>query len=361
MTDAPTHQGEVVIESVTKRFGGVTALDDVTMTIPSGSFFSLLGPSGCGKTTLLGVLAGIQTPDHGRVLCDGVDVTRLPPERRPFNMVFQNYALFPHLTVRQNVGFGLTTRHGATRVPKGERRSRVDQLLELVGLADLGQRFPVELSGGQQQRVALARALVNRPKVLLLDEPLSALDRNVRSYLREELQRLHQELRTTFVLVTHDQDEALSISHLVGVMNAGQIEQLADPTTLYRQPTSLFTARFVGAGSFVTGVVEDLSVSDARVSIGGRALVARNPGAGVGDEVQVMLRPEELQVAPEGGGLPGTVQACSFFGGHYELLVGTDVGPLRVHTAAAQSVGAHVDVVWGERAGRVFQQDGATT
>ena len=256
-------------------------------------------------------------------------------------------------SVRENVGFGLTTRHGAVRVPKKERRARVDELLELVGLADLGQRSPFELSGGQQQRVALARALVNRPKVLLLDEPLSALDRNVRTHLREELQRLHQELATTFVLVTHDQDEALSISHLVGVMNAGQVEQLAEPTTLYRQPTSLFTARFVGAGSFVEGVVEDILASDVRVNVGGLPLIAHNHGASAGDHVHVMLRPEELRGAAEGG-LAGTVQACSFFGGHYEVVVGTDVGPLRLRTPTAHAVGTALNVQWGERAGRIF-------
>ena len=349
-------KGRVSIEAVTKRFGPVVALDGVSLEIPPGSFFSLLGPSGCGKTTLLRVLAGMESPDSGRVLCQGADLTSLAPERRPFNMVFQNYALFPHLTVADNIGFGLTTHHRALRLDRRERRDRVGALLELVDLQGLAGRYPAELSGGQQQRVALARALINRPQVLLLDEPMSALDRNVRSLLREELQRLHQELATTFVLVTHDQDEALSISQLVAVMNAGRIEQLADPQTLYHRPETLFTARFVGAGSFVSGVVEDVGPAGATVVLEGERVTGENGGVSAGQPATVMLRPEELRIVPAGG-LAGRVEACSFFGGHREVVVGTRSGQLRLHTQQAYAVGEDVRVGWSDRAGRVFPPD----
>jgi ABC-type Fe3+/spermidine/putrescine transport system ATPase subunit len=198
--------GAVTIHGVSKRFGDVAALHALDLEIPAGSFFSLLGPSGCGKTTLLRIIAGLETPDDGTVLSDGTDISRRPPERRPFNMVFQNYALFPHMTIADNVAFGLTTAPRSARPSAGERLSRVTEMLRLVGLEGLGGRFPSELSGGQAQRVAVARALINRPSVLLLDEPLSALDRNVRFALREELLRIHHELGTTYVFVTHDQD-----------------------------------------------------------------------------------------------------------------------------------------------------------
>jgi ABC-type Fe3+/spermidine/putrescine transport system ATPase subunit len=271
-------------------------------------------------------------------------------------MVFQNYALFPHLTVAENVGFGLTTRHRALRLDRRERRERVGSLLELVALQGLAGRYPAELSGGQQQRVALARALINQPEVLLLDEPMSALDRNVRSVLREELQRLQQELATTFVLVTHDQDEALSISQLVAVMNAGRIEQLADPQTLYQRPATLFTARFVGAGSFVTGVVEEVGPDGATVALGGERVTGEDCGVTAGRPATVMLRPEELQITASGG-LAGRVEACSFFGGYREVVVGTACGRLRVHSQQSYAVGEDVRVGWSPRAGRVFPPD----
>lgn len=355
MTTEPVRAGRggVTISGVTKRFGFVTALDDIDLEIPPGSFFSLLGPSGCGKSTLLRVLAGMERADAGRVSCDGRDLTDLPPERRPFNIVFQNYALFPHMTIAENVEFGLSTRFRALDIPRSQRKAKVGELLELVALEGLGGRYPSEISGGQQQRVALARALINRPQVLLLDEPMSALDRKVRGTLREELQRLHQELATTFVLVTHDQDEALSISQVVGVMNSGRIDQLADPQTLYHEPETLFVARFVGAGSFIEGKVLDSGTHGATVAFGSHRVTSVNQGVERGADAIVMLRPEELRLV-ETGGLPGRVTASAFFGGYHEIVVATAHGDLRIHAQHSYTVAVEVQVSWPATAGRAF-------
>ncbi|HTG48216.1 MAG TPA: ABC transporter ATP-binding protein [Actinomycetota bacterium] len=349
-----TPTGAVGIRGIAKRYGEVTALHALDLDIPAGSFFSLLGPSGCGKTTLLKIVAGLEVPDEGTVAADGVDITSRPPERRPFNMVFQHYALFPHLSVADNVGFGLTTAPKRERPSDAERGTRVAQMLDLVGLAHLGARYPSELSGGQAQRVAVARALINRPSVLLLDEPLSALDRNVRFALREELLRIHQELGTTFVFVTHDQDEALSISQLVGVMNEGRLEQVADPQTIYRSPATLFTARFIGAGSFFVGTVRSVGAGRADVEVAGRRFSAADAGVVVG-AAQVLLRPEELEaVAAGSGSLDGTVEACSFFGSYFELLTTTKVGPCRLRVREPVAPGARLGIAWPDRAGIAY-------
>jgi len=347
--------GAVSIAGVGKRFGDVTALRPIDLEIPPGSFFSLLGPSGCGKTTLLKIVAGLEVPDVGTVNADGVDITSRPPERRPFNMVFQHYALFPHMTVADNVGFGLTTGPKRERLPQRERAARVAEMLELVGLTRLGARYPSELSGGQAQRVAVARALINRPSVLLLDEPLSALDRNVRFALREELLRIHQELGTTFVFVTHDQDEALSISQLVGVMNEGRLEQVADPQTVYRSPATLFTARFIGAGSFFEGAVRSVHGDRAEVEVAGRRFSASNAGAPDGGATQVLLRPEELELAPsDAGTLAGTVETCSFFGSYFELLTRTPVGPCRLRVREPVAPETEIAIGWPDQAGIAY-------
>jgi putative spermidine/putrescine transport system ATP-binding protein len=353
-----TRSGAVSIRGITKRFGGVSALHTLDLEIPAGSFFSLLGPSGCGKTTLLRIIAGLETPDAGAVFSDEADITRLPPEARPFNMVFQSYALFPHMTVTDNVGFGLTTQARRERTPPAERARRVKEMLGLVGLEDHGGRYPSELSGGQAQRVAVARALINRPRVLLLDEPLSALDRNVRFTLREELLRIHQDLGTTFVFVTHDQDEALSISQLVGVMNQGRLEQVADPQTIYRSPATLFTARFIGAGSFFPARVMSAQGDRVEVEVAGRRFQALGTDFTTGSDVQVLLRPEELEVVEEARGvLEGTVETCSFFGSHFEILVGTSVGPCRLKVRDAYTPGKRLWVGWPGTAGIVYPKD----
>ncbi len=353
--------GAVEIEAVTKRFGQVVALDRVELAIPSGTFFSLLGPSGCGKTTLLRILAGLEYPDSGRIVLDGRDITSARPERRPFNIVFQRYALFPHLTVSQNIAFGLTTNR-RSRPSRGELAKRVDEALALVGLGGLGARYPAQLSGGQAQRVAVARALIKQPKVLLLDEPLSALDRNVRHALREELLRIHRELGTTFLLVTHDQDEALSLSQSVALMHDGQIAQVADPETLYRSPRSLFAARFIGAGSFVQARVLGRGEGWIEVELMGSRVRTQDSGVDrAATSVQVLLRPEDLRIVPAGTAqIDGVVETCAFFGSDYELTAASPIGTLRLRNRHPVDPGSTVGVTWSEEAGISYESDPAS-
>ena len=342
-TASDTAHGHLAVEGVTKRFGAVQALDDVTLEMPSGAFFSLLGPSGCGKTTLLRIIAGLEEPDRGRVLIDGSDITSQPPERRPFNMVFQRYALFPHLTVAGNVAFGLTTDR-RTKPPKPELDRRVSEMLRLVGLEGYERRMPHQLSGGQAQRVSVARALIRQPRVLLLDEPMAALDRNVRHQVREELLRIHAELGTTFILVTHDQDEALSISDTVALMNAGRLEQVADPETLYHRPATLFAAQFVGAGSFLAARAIDVRDGQAEVAIGDVRFRAADAGARAGADAVVLLRPEDLTLAASGlGRLDAEVRTCTFFGSHYELALATSLGLIRVRNREPRRPGESLE------------------
>jgi ABC-type Fe3+/spermidine/putrescine transport system ATPase subunit len=350
--------GAVSIKGVSKRFGEVVALHALDLEIPAGSFFSLLGPSGCGKTTLLRIVAGLEPPDRGSVVSDGDDITERQPERRPFNMVFQHYALFPHMTIAENVGFGLTTGARDARPSASDRAARVTAMLRLVSLDGFESRYPSELSGGQAQRVAVARALINSPRVLLLDEPLSALDRNVRFALREELLRIHQELGTTFVFVTHDQDEALSISQLVGVMNQGRLEQVADPQTIYRTPATLFTARFVGAGSFFPGTAVSVSADAVEVNVAGRRFRASDAGVTAGSPVSVLLRPEELELAEEGkGSITGVVETCSFFGSYFETLTRTAVGDCRLRVREPIASGVELAIDWPASAGIAYPLD----
>lgn len=357
---AAERSGAIDVVGVSKHFGEVIALTDVRLHIDAGSFFSLLGPSGCGKTTLLRILAGLEMPDEGQILLDGRDITRLPPEKRPFNIVFQRYALFPHLNIRDNVSFGLTTDR-KNRIPAGELRKRVDEALQLVGLSGYGPRLPAQLSGGQAQRVAVARALIRRPAMLLLDEPLSALDRNVRHAVREELLRIHSELGTTFLLVTHDQDEALSMSERVALMNFGRVEQVAEPEKIYRNPATLFAARFIGAGSFVDGIVRERSGGRLAIAIGEHTVLATGAGIGAGQKVRVLFRPEEIEIAPKGGSgkLSGTVEVCAFFGSHYEATVRCDESTFRVRVADPIAPGEDVMIGWPEVSGIAYPVDAA--
>ena len=342
------------ISSVTKRFGEVTALHDVDVAIPEGSFFSLLGASGCGKTTLLRIIAGFEQPDAGDLRLEGRSLLSTRPERRPFNIVFQRYALFPHMTVAANVAFGLTT-GGRARGRRAEIGARVADMLELVGLAGFDRRYPAQLSGGQAQRVALARALINRPRLLLLDEPLSALDRNVRLSMREYLLHIHRELGTTFLLVTHDQEEALGMSTHVALMNEGRIEQVASPEMLYRNPGSLHTARFLGAGTFLRATPTRLVGERVEVTIGDLQLMPLNRDAVSGSLAFVFLRPEEIEVVlPEQGLVSGEVDTCIFSGSHYEITCRTDLAVFRIRTNAAAVPGDRLGLRWRNDAGICF-------
>jgi len=291
----------IEFRNITKRFGRATVVDDVSLSITEGEFFALLGPSGCGKTTLLRMLAGFETPTTGQILIDGHDMTRVPPNRRPVNMVFQSYAVFPHLSVGKNIEYGLRM----NGVGAAERRERAEAALALVQLQGLGDRMPDQLSGGQRQRVALARAIVKRPRVLLLDEPLSALDAKLREELRFELSALQDQLGITFVMVTHDQDEALALATRCAVMDKGSLMQVATPADLYEFPASRRVAGFIGSVNLFEGrVVED--ASDHAIidlpEIGARAWLDRGTGAPETLQLWLALRPEKVELHKRSNG-----------------------------------------------------------
>jgi putative spermidine/putrescine transport system ATP-binding protein len=287
-----------------KSYGGATALDGLDLTIARGELIALLGPSGCGKTTALRSLAGFEDLDEGQVLVDGKDITRLAASRRDMGMVFQAYSLFPNMTVLDNIGFGLRVRKAGAK----ERQSRAQELLELVGLPEHGGRYPHQLSGGQQQRVALARALAIQPQVLLLDEPLSALDALVRVQLREEIRRVQTELGITTLFVTHDQSEALSVADRVGVMRDGRLEQLAPPAELYARPATAFVAEFVGTMNRLPGVM-----GDGTVSVVGHRLPVDGEAPAAGSRVDVLVRPEALVLRSDDDG-QALITSTTFMG-----------------------------------------------
>ncbi|SEM48569.1 ABC transporter ATP-binding protein [Streptacidiphilus jiangxiensis] len=339
--------GGATVEFVALRrsFGATTALDGLDLTVNPGELVALLGPSGCGKTTALRMLAGFETPDSGQVLVDGEDVTHLPAHRRDAGMVFQSYSLFPHLNARDNVAFGLKMR----KTGKAERHRRADELLELVGLPTHGDRYPHQLSGGQQQRIALARALALQPRVLLLDEPLSALDAKVRENLREEIRRLQQELGITTLFVTHDQEEALSMADRVAVMHAGRLEQCDTPAELYARPATAFVAEFVGTMNRIPGV---LAGDGATVELFGQRLPVDGATELRGD-VDALVRPENVLLTA-GGGQGALVVGTTFLGATTRVTVqlpdGTAVkADLSTHDAAALPAGTGVTVSFPER------------
>jgi spermidine/putrescine transport system ATP-binding protein len=285
----------VRLESLTKRFADVVAVRDLTLDIPRGGFFTLLGPSGCGKTTTLRMVAGFEEPTEGRVLLEAEDVTGLPPFKRPTNTVFQSYALFPHLTVEKNVAFGLERK----KTPKPEIRRRVAEELERVGLGAEAKRKPAQLSGGQQQRVALARALVNRPAVLLLDEPLGALDLKLRKQLQLELKGIQRDVGITFIYVTHDQEEALTMSDRIAVMNRGVVEQVDAPDVVYERPRTTFVAGFIGVSNLMPGTVVSENGAGARLHLDcGVDVGTPEGGVSVGERCHAVVRPEKLRIHP---------------------------------------------------------------
>jgi spermidine/putrescine transport system ATP-binding protein len=320
--------GEIRLEQLTKLFGDSVAVDAIDLLMPPGEFFTLVGPSGCGKSTTLRMIAGFERPTSGKIMLDGVDVGQVPPHKRSVNTVFQSYALFPHLNVADNVAFGLKYQ----RTTKEERRLKVAEVLSVVQLTGFEDRKPSQLSGGQQQRVALARALVLTPRVLLLDEPLGALDARLRKGLQVELKSLQEKLGITFVFVTHDQEEALTMSDRVAVMNGGRIEQAGSPREIYEQPETEFVADFLGVSNLLQAEASAHDGDGCDVRIGEQHLRAEVGATDARGDVKVMIRPERVGVEPqETGGenrLPGMVEHAVFLGGATELHVRVPGGGL---------------------------------
>ncbi len=342
----------VEIEGVVRRFGSVTAVDGVSLAIAEGAFFALLGASGSGKTTLLRMLAGFEMPDAGRILLDGADITRTPPNRRPVNLMFQSYALFPHMTVAQNVAYGLEME----RRPRAEIRARVAEMLETVQLLPLAGRRPDQLSGGQRQRVALARALVKRPRVLLLDEPLGALDAKLRGQMQLELKRLQHEVGITFIVVTHDQDEALVMADRIAILRAGRLEQVGTPREVYESPATRYAADFIGQMNFLPG---HALPGGLRLPDGGLVRVA---GEGpVQGEAVAAVRPERIRLGPGENTLTGTVRALAYHGLDLQLQVETPAAaePVTLRLTAGEAetapgIGERVTLGWAARDTRIF-------
>ena len=337
--------------SLRKVYGGRTVLADVSLSLGEGEFVSLLGPSGCGKTTLLRLVAGFERPDGGRVLLDGRDITGVPAAKRNMGMVFQAYSLFPNMTAEENVGFGLRVRGEANDA----RRKRAREMLELVGLGEHMHKYPHQLSGGQQQRVALGRALAIRPALLLLDEPLSALDARVRVQLRDEIRRIQREIGVAALFVTHDQEEALSISDRVAVMEQGRIAQLGEPAAIYEEPESLFVARFVGQMAEF-----DAEIDAGGVRIAGHTLpAARAAGHAPGERVHFFLRPEHVRLVAPADGLPGLVESRTFNGPTTTfriMLAGAGTVLATLPTSEARHApGETVGISWDPSAPRILK------
>ena len=331
LSQTPT-VADVRLEGVVKRFDDSVAVDGITVEVPRGSFFALLGPSGCGKTTTLRMIGGFDEPTKGRIFLGDQDVVGLPPYKRDVNTVFQSYALFPHMSIEDNVAFGLE-RKG---VPKDELKGRVAEMLELVGLSGFGKRKPKQLSGGQQQRVALARALVNHPRVLLLDEPLGALDLKLRKQMQLELKRIQHEIGITFVHVTHDQEEAMTMADTIAVMNGGRIEQLGPPQELYERPATAFVAGFLGVSNLLRGAVEG---ADAVRLDSGELVRAQIDGHS--GRVAAGVRPEKITLGAGGGSneLPGTISETAYIGVATQVVVRTAAGTVQVFAQNIDSGG----------------------
>jgi spermidine/putrescine ABC transporter ATP-binding subunit len=354
----------IALRSVAKTYGRSAAVDDVSLDISSGEFVTLLGPSGCGKTTTLRLIAGLITPDHGRVEIGGRDVTRVPVHQRNIGMVFQSHALFPHMTIADNVAFGLKMR----RIDRAKRDEQVRAALALVRLSEYGQRVPSQLSGGQQQRVALARALVFQPDVLLLDEPFGALDRKLREAMQTELRELTRKIGITAIFVTHDQEEALILSDRIAVMNAGKIEQIGSPNAIFEQPATHFVADFMGFGNIFQGTVSEIADRSVTIQVDRLRIDAEHAtGVKAGQPIKIAIRPERVSIAPlsnEGpGDRAGTVEARTYQGVvcSYQVRLDQSSGaPLLVREPAPGDeqfrfqVGARVKATWPTAAVRLL-------
>ena len=323
------------LENISKEYDGVRVLSDINLYIRKNEFVTLLGPSGCGKTTTLRIIGGFERATTGRVLFDGQDITDLPPYKRKVNTVFQKYALFPHLNVYENIAFGLKV----AKRPRDEIRRKVEKMLALVNLRSYGKRSVESLSGGQQQRIAIARALVNEPEVLLLDEPLGALDLKLRQEMQLELKRMQQMLGITFIYVTHDQEEALTMSDIIVVMKDGYIQQIGTPKDVYDEPKSAFVANFIGQSNIIRGEM----VHDCLVNFCGADFPFVDKGFGSNAPVDVLIRPEDLQIVPEDEGrLKGIVRSVLFKGVHYEMIIDSGAMRFKVHSTVMQPEGSTV-------------------
>ena len=328
------------LQHISKRFDDTLVLDDLSLSVKENSFVTLLGPSGCGKTTTLRIIGGFESPNTGKVIFGGEDITKLPPNKRQLNTVFQKYALFPHLNVMDNIGFGLNLK----KVDKSVIEQKVKRMLKMVGLEGFEKRDVTLLSGGQQQRVAIARALVNEPKVLLLDEPLGALDAKIRKQMQIELKKIQREVGITFIYVTHDQEEALSMSDTVVVMNNGEIQQIGSPTDIYNEPENRFVAGFIGESNIIEGTM----IKDFLVEFDGFRFECVDKGFEDNEAIEVVLRPEDLDIVePDQAKIRGTVRNITFKGVHYEILIETELRTYMVHTTDYAAVGREVGLKFG--------------
>ena len=327
----------IELKSISKSFDGEPVLDSISLDIHDNEFITLLGPSGCGKTTTLRIIGGFETPDEGDVIFMGERINDVPPHKRHVNTVFQKYALFPHLNVFENVAFPLRER----KVPKAQIQESVNRMLDMVMLSGFSHRRVTSLSGGQQQRVAIARALVNEPKVLLLDEPLGALDLKLRKDMQQELKKIQKNTGITFIFVTHDQEEALSMSDTIVVMSHGKIQQIGTPTDIYNEPVNAFVADFIGESNILDGVM----LEDYRVSFGGQEFRCLDSGFGKNEPVDVVIRPEDVDIiAPDKGKLRGKVTSVTFMGVHNEAIVDIDGFKWMIQTTDPVTEGAYIGI-----------------